>query len=890
VKRLRALFLRLGDVFLGARRERDLDNELASHLQMHIDDNLRSGMSPEQARRHALLKLGGVEPAKEAYRDRRSVPFLENLLSDVRFAVRQLRKNPGFTVTAILMLTLGMCASVAIFAFVDAALIKPLPYRNPARLVLATESTASFPHANLSYPDYLDWKKFNTVFSSLDTYQHRPFSLSAPSGAQKVNGARVSDGFFRTLGVMPVLGRDFHPGEDLLSAPRTVLLSYAAWQQRYGGSPDVLGKTVTLNGDPNVIIGVLPREFHFTPAEPADFWATLHASGECDLRRSCHSLDGVGRLKDGTSIQAALANVQSIARQLEKLYPESNRDQGANVMPLSEVIVGDIRPILLVLLAGAVLLLLIASVNVASLLLVRSESRRREIAVRNALGASAARLIGQFVAEGLVLVAAGSALGLMSAYGAIQLLVKLIPADALAAMSYLRGLGLNSRVAMFAAAIALLAAILFSVTPVVHLSLVNAGNAFAARSTGNAGNAFAARSTGNTWRRLGSKLVVVELATAMVLLAGAGLLGKSLYRLLRVEIGFDANRLVMLQVSAPKSSYANDAQTIALARHVVNQLASLPGVSSVALTTDIPITHWGDTTWFRVLGRPWHGEHNDTPERDVSSTYFTTIGAKLLRGRYFTESEDAAKPRVAIINRTLAKQFFPGEDPIGKQISGLSTPPKPIEIVGIVDDIKEGGLDTANRPVLYFPFNQNAGNYFILAVRTAQAGPSILPALSAAIHQINPGIVTAGGAAMTDRINDSQSAYLHRSSAWLVGSFAALALLLGAVGLYGVVAYSVSQRTREIGVRMALGAERSPVYRLILKEAGGLIAVGIVIGLIASFGAATLMHGLLFSVRSWDVPTFAAVAIVLGVSALLAGFFPARRAAAVNPIEALRAE
>jgi predicted permease len=460
----------------------------------------------------------------------------------------------------------------------------------------------------------------------------------------------------------------------------------------------------------------------------------------------------------------------------------------------------------------------------------------------------------------------------------MQLLVRLIPAEALARMSYLRGLGLNARVLAFAAAIALLAAVLFSVTPALHLSLVNAGNAYAARSTGN------------TWRRLGSKLVVVELATAMVLLVGAGLLGKSLYRLLRVEIGFDANRLVTLQVAAPKSSYANDAQTIALARHVVKRIASLPGVNSVALSTDIPVTSWGDTTWFRVLGRPWNGEHNDTPERDVSSAYFTTLGAKLLRGRYFSENEDAAKPRVAIINRALARQFFPGEDPIGKQISGLATPAKPVEIVGVVEDIKEGGLDTANRPVLYFPFNQDPGNYFILVVRTSQAGSSLLPALSAAIHQINPGIVTAAGAAMTDQINNSQSAYLHRSSAWLVGSFAALALLLGVVGLYGVVAYSVSQRTREIGVRMALGAKRGSVYRLILKEAGWLTAVGVAMGLITSLGAATLMRGLLFSVRSWDVPTLAIVAVGLGVSALLASFLPARRAAAINPIEALRAE
>jgi predicted permease len=331
-------------------------------------------------------------------------------------------------------------------------------------------------------------------------------------------------------------------------------------------------------------------------------------------------------------------------------------------------------------------------------------------------------------------------------------------------------------------------------------------------------------------------------------------------------------------------------QAIALERQVVSRIESLPGVKSVGISSDLPVNGWGDTTWLRVLGRPWHGEHNEMPERDVSSGYFTTLGATLLRGRYFNEAEDASKPHVAIINQAFVRQYFPGEDPLGKQLSFLSDPPKPIEIVGIVEDIKEGPLDTTNRPVLYIPFNQTAGSYFNVVVRTLQSGPSLLPTVAAAIHRIDPGIVTGGEATMSARINDSQSAYLHRSSAWLVGGFAALALLLGVVGLYGVVAYSVSQRTREIGVRMALGAQRGSVYRLILKEAGWLTAVGIVIGLVCAVAAATLMRGLLFGVRSWDVPTLAAVAAALGVAALLASYIPARRAASISPVEALRAE
>jgi predicted permease len=550
-------------------------------------------------------------------------------------------------------------------------------------------------------------------------------------------------------------------------------------------------------------------------------------------------------------------------------------------MPLSEVIVGKIRPILLVLFSGAVLLLIIAAVNIASLLLARSGSRRREIAVRKALGASGARIFGQFVTEGLVLVAAGSMLGVAAASAVMQLLVQLIPADVLASMSYLAHIGWNIRMWAFAGVLALFAGVLFSFTPAVHLLRSEMRPGLTEGTRGTAGNA---------WRRLGSRLVVVELAIAMVLLVAAGLLDKSLYRLLGVDVGFEADRLLMLQVAAPRSSYANDGQTAAFARRVLDTISSLPGIQSVGLTTVIPISDWGNTTWFRVLGRPWHGEHNDTPERDVSPGYFTTIGARLLRGRYFLENEDASKPRVAIVNRALARAFFPGQDPIGQRISGLASDAKPIQIVGLVEDIKEGALDTANRPVLHFPFNQSPENYFILVVRASQAGESLLPSIGAAIHRINPAVVTAAGAAMSKRINDSQSAYLHRSSAWLVGSFAALALLLGAVGLYGVVAYSVSQRTREIGVRMALGAERIAVYRLILKEAGWLTALGIAIGLVASLAAATLLRGLLFSVRSWDIPTLAAVAVVLAISTLLASFLPARRAASVNPMEALRAE
>jgi len=808
--------------------------------------------------------------------------FIDSLQRDFRYSLRQLRKNLGFTFTAVFVLALGMCASLAIFAFVDAALIKPLPYRDPVRLLGVFERTPACPLCNLSYQDYLDWKQRNVVFSSFDIYQQNGYSLSAPGGPQPVRVARVTAGFLSTLGVAPAMGRDFAADANLPSAPHTALLSYAAWQHRYGGRRDAIGQVVTLDDDPVTIIGVTPREFHFAPVGQPEFWLAYQPLNGCDKRRSCHGLYGVARLKDGVSQQAALSNVVAIATQLEKEYPDSNRGQGAAVAPLADGIVGNIRPMLLVLLSGAALLLLIASVNVAGLQVVRSESRGREIAVRTALGASSSRLIGQFVTEAVVLAAAGTALGLLSAHWAILLLKGLISQQMLAYMPFLADLGLSGRVLAVAAGIAVAAAALLSIPPSGRIwsSQLRSGLAEASRG-----------SAGTTWRRLGSKLVVLELATAMVLLAGAGLLGKSLYLLLRVSIGVNPEHLLAMDVSTPRETYKTDDQTIAVAREIVRGIEALPGVQSVGFVGDgLPLGGNGNTTWFRVMGRPWHGEHNEAPERDVSTNYFQTLGAKLFAGRYFNDADDASKPRVVIVNRAFVRQYFPNEDPVGKQLADLQPKPTPTEIVGIVEDIREGPLDVAIPPVLYYPYLQSVDHYFSVVVRTTRDEQSLIPALGAAIRQIDSNIVPIGGATMVARINNSQSAYIHRSMAWLVGGFAGLALLLGVVGLYGVIAYSVSQRSREIGIRMALGAQTGSVYGLILKEAGWLTVVGIALGLAGSLAAATLMSGLLFGVRSWDVATMVSVAAVLAVSALVASFIPARRAASVNPVEALRSE
>jgi predicted permease len=807
---------------------------------------------------------------------------MNGLFQDFRYSLRQLRKSPGFAATAILVLALGMSASVAIFAFVDAALIKPLPYANPDRLVDVTESAEMFPRANLSYPDYLDWKRLNTVFSSMDVYNDTGYLLRTADGTTPAPGVRVSDGFFGTLGIAPILGRDFYAGEDLPSAPHTVILSYSTWRNRFGGRKDVIGEAVTLSGIPHTIVGVLPSDFQFAPRGNAEFWTTLHADDHCSKSRGCHNFDGIGRLKDGITVAMALANMTTIAKQLEQQYPADNRGQGASVLPLSEMIVRDIRPIFLVLLAGAGLLLVIACVNVSSLLLVRSESRKREIAVRGALGASRGRLIRQFMTEGIVLVTAGCLLGLLAADGAMRILISLISTDMLAYMPYLIGIRLNLRVLAFAGAVCIFAAILFALPPVLRLPLTRLREGLTEGGRGYAGT---------LWRRFGANLVVVELAIAVVLLVAAGLLGKSFYRLLHVDIGFQPEHLATVGVQLPEVTYAKDPQILAVAHQIVNRISNLPGVESVGLTTVLPVSFNGNTTWIRIVGQPYNGEHNEVNQREVNSALFTTLRAKLLRGRYFTDAEDTSKPLVVLINQALAGKYFAGQDPIGKKIGDTSLSEKSLaEVIGIVDDVKDGSLDSAIWPAVYYPFNQNTDSGFSLVVRTSQAEQSLLPTMVAAIHEIDPGIGTRDESTMIDRINDSPTAYMHRSSAWLVGGFAALTLCLGIVGLYGVIAYSVTQRTREIGVRMALGAQRSSVYQLILREAGWLVGVGICVGLLCSIAAASLMGSLLFGVRAWDVTTLAAVAVVLACSALLASYIPARRAATVDPMVALRCE
>jgi macrolide transport system ATP-binding/permease protein len=869
-------------MFNRRRGAEDFAEEIKAHLAFEADELKSEGLNDDEARRRAHLDFGNMQAAQERFYLRSRIVWLDNLVNDLKFALRQLVKNPGFAFVAILVLALGIGASVAIFSFVDTALLEPLPYANPTRLMSVNEGSRESHPWPLSYPEFLDWQRLNKSFSSLDVYSWGGFLLRTSSGAEPVQAMRVSGGFFQTLGVRPMLGRDFLPNENRAGGPNVALASYSAWVHRFGSRRDIVGQTVDLDNQAYQVIGVLPRSFTFAPSGNAEFWVPINTLSTHEKMRTFYNFFGIGRLRDGVTVQSAADEMKAIATQLQQQYATSARGDISSVVPLVEIIVGDVRPILLALLAGSLLLLLIACVNVASLVLVRSESRRREIAIRGALGATPARLMRQFIAEALLLALFGNLAGLTVAAALISLLARLVPKDMASNMPFLSGAGLNTHTGIFATAVALAAAVLLAAMPTMRLSFQKVRDGLA-----DEGRGIASR----LWSRVGSNLVVVELAVAVVLLGGAGLLGKSFYRLLHVPLGFDSNRLATLRVTAPGTVSRTPEHMDELSREITRRVSALPGVESVGATSMLPVQCDCNTDSIRIEGRPYHGETNEVDERHVSPAYLSTLKATLLRGRFFTDADDASKPGVAVINESLARKYFPGQNPVGQKLADdEGGRPSEWEIVGVVDDVREGPLDADIAPTEYFPLIQTGDHSFTLTVRTSQDAATLLPTLVSTLHQIDPNLGVADEATMNARIDSTQAALLHRFSAWLVGGFAAIALVLGVVGLYGVVAYSVSQRTREIGVRMALGAQRSSVYRLILRQAGSLTALGLAIGLLCSVGASMFIRKLLFGVQAWDVATLAGVAVLLGLASMAASFVPAHRAASVNPVDALRAE
>ena len=845
MRRLTMFHLRIRSLLRRAAVDDELAAELRDHIERQVAHDVAAGRDPADARRAALASIGGLTQATEECRDMRGLNLFESIRQDARYAIRQFRRAPLFAGTAIVLLTLGMWASISIFTFVNAALIQPLPYADPSRLVAVFGRTAQFPRSNVSYLDYLDLKKQNEVFESFSAIQGGGAALTTVEGTERISAVRVTDDFFRTLGVAPVLGRDFSAGEDRPGAPATIILSYSAWMTRFAGAADVLGRRIVLNGEPHVIVGVLPASFKFAPVEPAEIWRTLRGTNGCDRSRGCHNLTAIARLRAGTSIDAAAAGLGVLARQLEQQFPETNRDQGIVIMPMTTALLANTEPILATLLAGAALLLLMAAVNVASLLLVTAATTLALVAVHFTTGA----------------------------------LASLMPPTALARFWYLQHARPGATVYLFACGVALGAAVLFTALPLSQLPVRRAVQI----ADGGRG------ASGVAWRRLGSRLVAVELILATVLLVGAGLLAKSLYRMLSADIGMQPERLALVQVTLPAAKYGNPEQVVAFARQAIDRTAALPGVQSAAVSSMVPLLG-GNTMWIRIGGRPYNGEHNEVHYREVSAGYLSTLGARLIRGRSFDEHDDASSPGVVVVNQALVRVYFPGDDPIGKQLFYASPTSKPMDVIGIVEDVKESPLDKETPPTIYTAFAQDPATSFTVIARAAQNERALLPLVTAEIRRMDASVVAYGARSMGDVIDQAPPIYTRRAAAWLAGGFALAAWVLAIVGLYGVVAFSVGQRTREIGVRMALGAGRTSVLGLVLSEAGRLAALGTIVGLAVAIGAAMLMRGLLFEVQAWDPSTLAWVACVLSASALVASYVPARRAASVNPTEALRAE
>jgi predicted permease len=810
--------------------------------------------------------------------------MMGHLLQDLRYGARMLLKRPSFTVVALLTLAFGIGANTAIFTVVNAALLRPLPFREPDRLVHLWESTPQnqFGEREASYPDYLDWKAGTQAFEGLAGYSRRSFALTGRETPDRFEGAAVTDGFFQVLGVAPVLGRSFQPGEDKAGGARLVILSYGLWQRRFGGDPNILGQSLVLDANNYTVVGVLPQSFQFAPAGAAELWVPLNPSQGQMSRRFQHWLNIVGRLKPGVTMSQARAEMAVVAASIAQQYPDSHTGTGIRLVALHEQITGKVRPILLILLGAVGFVLLIACANVANLMLARASARQKEIAIRTAMGASRWRLIRQLLTESVLLALLGGGIGLLLAQWGVDLLIAAIPQSQLSSMPYLQGLGLDARVLLFALAVSLLTGIVFGLAPAFQSSKLNL-----LESLKEGG-----RTSGIHLRQgLRNSLVVAEIAIALVLLVGAGLMMKSLFRLLAVDPGFKPDHLLTMHVSLPAVKYPEDGNVLAFHQQLLERIENLPGVTGVGSVSVLPLLG-GDTTRLVVEGRPVPppGEELEANYRDVSNSYFRTMGVPLIRGREFTDLDKQGAPEVVIINQTMANRLFPGQDPIGQRLAFANNQVKGLEIVGVVGDEKVTRLDSATTPVIYVSFLQDPTRTLNLVVRTTFDPEAVSVAARGAIQSLDADLAVFGVSTMERLINNSPSTFLRRYPAFLIGVFAGVALLLAMVGIYGVISYTVTQRTHEIGVRMALGAQRSDIFKMILGQGLMLTLAGVGCGLLAALVLTRFLSSMLFGVTATDPLTYAAVSLPLVLIAMLASYIPARRATKVDPMVALRYE
>jgi predicted permease len=882
--------------FTRQRWERDMTEELRDHIERQTAANIAAGMAPEEARRHAKAHFGAVDGVKENCREERRGHWFEALWADVRFGFRMLRKNPAFTIVAVLTLALGIGASTAVFSVVNAILLKPLPYPNPERILIPWRLPPA--GVNLGFPE-LPWGRVETeflfqeskTFQSLGAFKSDTFNLTGSDEPVRLDGLRASAGFFPAMGISPALGRAFTAEEDQPGHNREVILSGSLWRETFGRDPGILGRVIELNGEPYTVIGVMPPGFAFPRSEemPPIFnlpreiqlWVPLALPPGPLIPAESSELAVIGRVKPGITIDQAQAEMNVLGKRLDSQYPLAKGWFETRVAPLSHQIAGTTRRPLLLILGAVGIVLLIACSNVASLLLARTLGRGREFTLRAALGAGRSRLVRQLLTESVLLASVGGVVGLLFANAGIYFAKIFGPSN----IPRLREVGLDVWVFSFTLAITFITGVLFGLAPAIGASRQNLVEALKEGGQRIGG--------GTSGSRLRKGLLVSEVALALVLVVAAGLLTQTFFRLLAMDPGFSPARVLTFELSLPALKYTDQQHIAALYQSVLQRLRALPGANSVGIVETLPLGGATESTGLRFSDSP-NAARKENPFANytiISPGFFDAAGTPILRGRDFQETDAANSQPVAIINSAMAKKFWPGEDPIGKQVAPGSRL-YPIEtIVGVVADVKHLSLREEPPPEMYVPYTQKVWPSLLtmdVVLRTSVDPTAMTSSAREAVHSVDSDLPVAKVATLATLVDDSMTQ--QRFSVLLLGSFGAIALLLASIGMYGVISYSVVQRTQEIGIRMALGAERRNVLGMVLGQGARLSGLGIAIGIVAALAVTRLMDGFLYGVRATDPLTFVGVSLLLLAVALLACYIPARRAMRVDPMIALRYE
>jgi putative ABC transport system permease protein len=864
------------------RIERELDVEMRFHLEMETEKNMRRGMSEEEARLAAQGSFGGLEQMKEAYRDASRFRWLEEIWQDLRYGARMLSKKPGFTLIGVLTLALGIGANTAIFSVINTVLIRELPFAEADRLVAIWETHPAVPIAPATIPEFQDWQAQAKSFDEMAVHsdRYRDATLATSNETLKVQGAPVSQNLFPMLGLKPILGRNFLPEEDKLGANKVIILSQGLWRQSFAGDPGIIGKSVSLDGDSFTVIGVMGEQY---PLDK-DVWLPLsHLPAKNFTARSDHSIWVVGRLKPGVTIAEARSEIETINARLQLAYPESNKNIGVVLMPLRNQLIGNLRPLALLLFAAVALILLIACVNVSNLLLAQAAGRQKELALRAALGAGRGRLVRQLLIESLLLAFLGGIAGLILAKLSLPALRSGLLGIAPAKIPGLETIGIDRITLAFTFGVSLLTGILYGVLPALQVSNIDLSSSL--KEGGK-------RSAGAVGRNLNRTLVAAEVALAVIVLAGAGLLVRSFNRLLQVDPGFRADHLLSQKIDLPEFQYKTNEHGDSFFRKLLPRIQAIPGVQQAALIDRLPLGPSLACDPITTDGQwPEPGRDPIAQFRGVDRRFFEMMGIPLRSGRNFEESEiHENPPKNVIINETMAKRFYANVDPVGRPIYTRGPQPNKalaFNIIGVVSDIKDVGLEAPVEPEIYFP---GVGRGADLLVRTTVEPLNLAQEVRRAVLSFDSALPLGPARSVEEIIYNSHAR--RRWSASLLSVLGSLALMLAGIGIYGVVAYSVSQRTHEIGIRMALGAQANDVLRLFIGRGLAPVLLGIVLGLAGALALSRLLMklapGLLFEVGAGDPLTFAAITLLLLVVALAACYWPARRATKVDPLVSLR--